>query len=158
MTYVKSLNTAQSLTPGATVTVNWISDHVRTISAVDIQLSLDGGATFSTIAADEANDGAYTWTVPDIAASQARVRVLAKDALGNTGGDMNDVDLVITGTQQRNGDLDGDGFVLGSDIALALLDWGPCANVADCPADLDYDGTVGAGDIALFLLMFGDAV
>ena len=158
VTYVKSLNTAQSLTPGSVSTVNWISDHVRDISAVDIQLSTDGGATFSTIAANEANDGAYTWTVPDLYSTLARIRVLAKDALGNTGGDMNDADLVITGTQPRNGDLDGDGFVLGSDIALALLDWGACTNAADCPADLDYDGTVGAGDIALFLLMFGDAV
>jgi hypothetical protein len=84
--------------------------------------------------------------------------VLAKDALGNTGGDMNDADLTIDGVQPRNGDLDGDGFVLGSDIALALLDWGACADAANCPADLDYDGNVGAGDIALFLLLFGDPV
>ncbi|MCE2875920.1 MAG: agmatine deiminase family protein, partial [Planctomycetaceae bacterium] len=158
VTYVKNLNTAQSLTPGATVTVNWISDHVRTISAVDVQLSTDGGATFSTIAANEANDGAFTWTVPDLYSTQARIRVLAKDALGNTGGDMNDADLTIDGAQPRNGDLDGDGFVLGSDIALALLDWGACADTANCPADLDYDGNVGAGDIALFLLLFGDPV
>ena len=43
-------------------------------------------------------------------------------------------------------------------IALALLDWGACADSANCPADLDYDGNVGAGDIALFLLLFGDPV
>jgi agmatine/peptidylarginine deiminase len=158
VTYVKNLNTAQSLTPGATVTVNWISDHVRTISAVDVQLSTDGGATFNTIAANEANDGAFAWTVPDLYSTHARIRVLAKDTLGNTGGDMNDADLTIDGVQPRNGDLDGDGFVLGSDIALALLDWGACADTANCPADLDYDGNVGAGDIALFLLLFGDPV
>ena len=158
VTYVKNLNTAQSLAPGSVVAVNWISDHVRDISAVDIQLSTDGGATFNTIAANEANDGAFTWTVPDLSSTQARIRVLAKDALGNSGGDMNDADLTITGMQPRNGDLDGDGFVLGSDIALALLDWGVCADAADCPADLDYDGNVGAGDIALFLLLFGDPV
>jgi len=158
VTYVKNLNTAQSLNPGATVTVNWISDHIRAITAVDIQLSTDGGATFSTIAANEANDGAFTWTVPDLYSTQARIRVLAKDASGKTGGDMNDADLTINGAQPRNGDLDGDGFITGGDIALLLLDAGPCADLANCPADLDYDGSVGASDISLMLLSFGDPV
>ncbi|MFM7809607.1 MAG: agmatine deiminase family protein [Planctomycetota bacterium] len=158
VTYVKNLNTAQSFNPGATVAVNWISDHIRTISAVDVQLSTDGGATFATIAANEANDGAFTWTVPDLYTTQARIRVLAKDALGNTGGDMNDADLTINGTQQRTGDLDGDGFITGGDIALLLLDAGPCADAANCPADLDFDGVVGASDLSLMLLLFGDPV
>ena len=158
VTYVKNLNTAQSFDPGATVAVNWISDHIRAISAVDIQLSTDGGATFTTVAANEANDGAWTWTVPDLSSTQARIRVLAKDALGNAGGDMNDANLTINGTQARTGDLDGDGFITGGDISVLLLDAGPCADPADCPADLDYDGTVGASDISLLLLSFGDPV
>jgi hypothetical protein len=140
------------------VAVNWISDHIRAISAVDIQLSTDGGATFTTVAANEANDGAFTWTVPDLSSTQARIRVLAKDALGNSGGDMNDANLTINGTQARTGDLDGDGFITGGDISVLLLDAGPCADPADCPADLDYDGTVGASDISLLLLSFGDPV
>jgi hypothetical protein len=158
VTYVKNLNTAQTLVPGASVTVNWISDHIRTISSVDIQLSTDGGATFSTVAANEANDGAFTWVVPDQYATQARIRVLARDSLGNTGGDMNDADLFINGTQPRTGDLDGDGFITGGDISVLLLDAGPCANVNDCPGDLDFDGSVGASDISLLLLSFGDPV
>ena len=158
VTYVKNLNTAQSFNPGATVAVNWISDHIRTITAVDIELSTDGGATFSTIAANEANDGAFTWTVPDLYSTQARIRVLAKDASGKTGGDMNDADLTINGTPARNGDLDGDGVITSGDISIALLEWGPCADTANCPADLDYDGSVSAGDISLLLLIFGDTV
>jgi agmatine/peptidylarginine deiminase len=158
VTYVKNLNTTQTLLPGANVTVNWISDHVRDIASVDIQLSTDGGATFSTVAANETNDGAYTWTVPDLFSTQVRIRVLARDSLGNTGGDMNDADLFIDGTQPRTGDLDGDGFITGGDISVLLLDAGPCADVNDCPADLDYDGNVGASDISLLLLSFGDPV
>jgi hypothetical protein len=49
------------------------------------------------------------------------------------------------------GDLDGDGLVGASDIAVMLLDFGPCTG---CPADLDGSGTVDAGDIAFLLLLF----
>jgi len=158
VTYVKNLNTAQSFNPGATVAVNWISDHIRDIASVDIQLSTDGGSSFSTVAANETNDGTYTWTVPDLYSTQARIRVLAKDSLGNTGGDMNDANLTINGTQLRTGDLDEDGVITGGDISVLLLDVGPCADVANCPGDLDFDGSVGASDISLLLLSFGDPV
>jgi len=49
-------------------------------------------------------------------------------------------------------DLDGDREVSASDIALALLDFGPCAG---CAADVDGSGEADGGDIALLLLDFG---
>ena len=49
------------------------------------------------------------------------------------------------------GDLDGDGAVGASDIAVLLLDFGACLG---CQSDLDGSGAVDAGDIALLLLMF----
>jgi murein tripeptide amidase MpaA len=49
------------------------------------------------------------------------------------------------------GDLDGDGVVGASDIAVLLLDFGACPG---CPSDLDGSGTVDAGDIAFLLLLF----
>ena len=49
-------------------------------------------------------------------------------------------------------DLDGDRDVNAGDVALALLDYGPCV---PCAADLDGDGDVNSGDIALMLLDFG---
>ncbi len=45
-------------------------------------------------------------------------------------------------------DLDGDGSVGASDLAVLLGNWGPCP---DCPADLDGDGAVGPFDLALLL-------
>ena len=43
---------------------------------VTIELSLDGGATYPTvIASNVANTGSYTFTVPDVTTSQARIRV-----------------------------------------------------------------------------------
>lgn len=46
------------------------------------------------------------------------------------------------------GDIDGDGFVNGVDLALVLGSWGPCPG---CPADLDGDGSVDGTDLAIVL-------
>jgi len=51
------------------------------------------------------------------------------------------------------GDLDGDGSVSGSDLAILLGAWGPCAG---CPADLDGSGDVSGSDLALLLGAWGD--
>lgn len=50
------------------------------------------------------------------------------------------------------GDIDGSGAVDSGDVALALLDFGPCPG---CGADLDQTGEVDFGDIALVLLSAG---
>ncbi len=50
------------------------------------------------------------------------------------------------------GDLDLSGNVDSGDVALALLDFGPCAG---CPSDLDASGETDPGDLALILLNFG---
>ena len=51
------------------------------------------------------------------------------------------------------GDLDGDGFVTNADIALLLLDFGPCTG-QPCEGDLDETGSVDNGDLAYLLLLF----
>jgi hypothetical protein len=58
--------------------------------------------------------------------------------------------LGVAGLQ---GDLDGDGEVSTSDIAILLLDFGPCTG-SPCPSDLDGDGEVGTGDVAFLLLLY----
>lgn len=50
------------------------------------------------------------------------------------------------------GDLDGSRAVDFGDVALALLDFGPCAG---CVSDMDATGVVDFGDVALVLLQFG---
>ncbi|MEE9266712.1 MAG: dockerin type I domain-containing protein, partial [Gammaproteobacteria bacterium] len=50
------------------------------------------------------------------------------------------------------GDLDGDGAVDASDLAILLGSWGACPG---CPADLNGDGVVGAFDLALVLGNWG---
>jgi hypothetical protein len=50
------------------------------------------------------------------------------------------------------GDLDGDGFIGGGDIAVLLLDFGLCSG---CASDLDGSGEVDGGDLSFLLLLFG---
>ena len=49
-------------------------------------------------------------------------------------------------------DLDCSGTVDFGDVALALVDFGPCVG---CPADLDGSGQVDYGDVALIMLNYG---
>jgi len=94
--YVKSQNTAQAFTAGQQVPIEWASDDDKLVTAIDIALSTDGGATFAhTVATGTADDGAFSWTVPEIGTAAGRVRVTARDADGNSGDDVNDADFVI---------------------------------------------------------------
>ena len=49
-------------------------------------------------------------------------------------------------------DLDGDGAVSASDLAILLGSWGACPG---CGADLDGDGSVGSADLAILLGSWG---
>jgi hypothetical protein len=50
------------------------------------------------------------------------------------------------------GDLDLNGTIDFGDVALIILDFGPCDG---CLSDLDGSGEVDFGDVALALLSFG---
>ncbi len=49
------------------------------------------------------------------------------------------------------GDLNGDGFVNGADLAELLANWGPCPDINNCPANLNGDGIVNGADLATLL-------
>ena len=56
--------------------------------------------------------------------------------------------------ERSGGDLDMNGELNAADIALILLDFGPCRG---CPTDLDGNGVVDAGDLALVMMSFGSS-
>jgi hypothetical protein len=60
--------------------------------------------------------------------------------------------VVDTPPACRPADLDCNGLVDTGDVAIALLEFGPCAG---CPSDVDATGTVDFGDIAFIMLDFG---
>jgi len=50
-------------------------------------------------------------------------------------------------------DLDGSGSVDGTDLAIVLGSWGPCAS--GCSADLNGDGEVSGNDLGSLLAGWG---
>jgi hypothetical protein len=53
------------------------------------------------------------------------------------------------------GDVNGDGAVDGSDLAIMLGSWGSCQACPSCPADLDGNCVVDAADLAVLLGSWG---
>lgn len=95
---VRFPNGGQTLNAGESVTLRWGSDDDVGVSNVDIQLSLDGGATFPvTIASAIPDTGSFNWTLPftGVASTDARLRVVARDADGRTGSDISNSSFVI---------------------------------------------------------------
>jgi len=88
----------ETLTPGSARAVTWNAGGTG-VSAVRLSLSTDSGATFGTIiAASAANSGTYSWIVPDLATTTARVRVDGLDANGTAlAFDVSNTDFKISG-------------------------------------------------------------
>lgn len=133
--------------PGDLVPVSWLSDDDQhDVVNVDIELSVDGGASWIKQVEATSDDGSWTWTVPDVNAEEAMLRVLARDGDGYLGGSMSKP-FVINGTAVP-GDCDGDGVCDVNDILILIGSWGPCSG---CPADLNGDGVVNVDDVLLIL-------
>lgn len=96
--YLINLNGGEVLAPGSQAAIEWITDDDEAVQDVDLLLSTDGGATFSTVlAAGIPDTGSWIWNVPDVCSPTTRVRVLARDGQGRTGFDDSDGDFVLSG-------------------------------------------------------------
>lgn len=97
--YVIGPDGGEVYAPGSPQSVSWITDDDNGVSNVDVLLSLDGGSTFPiTLGSAVADNGLLGWTVPDVFTKTARVKVVARDAQGNTGFDVSDGNFRINGT------------------------------------------------------------
>jgi beta-lactamase superfamily II metal-dependent hydrolase len=77
---VTSPNGGESWAGGSAHAITWTSQD---ISNVKLEYSLNNGSTWTVIASSAAaSTGSYTWTVPNVATTQARVRI--SDALSGT--------------------------------------------------------------------------
>ena len=65
---------------------------------INISYSNDSGATWSSIASNEPDDGRYSWSVPNINSSNCTVNVTVRDVNGNTGSDASDSTFTILPT------------------------------------------------------------
>lgn len=125
-----------------------------------IQASNDNGSTWTTVDTISSNAGAWSergfrtssFFAPPLSA-QFRVRFRATDAgtesVVEAGVDDFRVDAIDC-TVTNPADLDGDGHVGGSDLAILLSNWGgPGAG------DLDNNGTITGNDLAMLLSSWG---
>lgn len=88
---IKSPNGGESFAAGSTQNVTWTSSG---IANVRLELSVDGGATFTTITSSTpAAGGSFAWTVPSTATTNARIR--ATDT-ASTATDTSDAAFTIT--------------------------------------------------------------
>lgn len=72
---------------GSQVTVRWSSSDNIAVASQDLLFSTNGGATFSPIVTGlSGSEQSFSWTVPNnLTTSRAQIRVIARDAAGNTG-------------------------------------------------------------------------
>ncbi len=154
---VTTQDTATVWAGNSTQTVTWdvAGTTANGINAenVKISLSTDGGQTFpTTILASTPNDGTQQITVPNIATTQARIKV---EAVGNIFFDINNVNFTITASAPTNtvrSDFDGDGrtdfsvfrptegnwYLNNSTAGFSAVNFGLASDTI-VPADFDGD-------------------
>lgn len=93
-------NTTGTVPGGSTQNITWnvASTNIAPISCatVDITASVDGGTTFPyTIASNVANNGSFTYTVPNISMDSVRIKISGR---GNIFYDINNANLTISPT------------------------------------------------------------
>jgi agmatine deiminase len=85
-----------ALEGGQPAEILWAANDDVAVTAVDIYLSRDGGSTYpELIASDEPHDGTFTWMLPDEAAFDCKIRVVAFDGDGNSDIDESDDTFAI---------------------------------------------------------------
>jgi hypothetical protein len=128
--------------------------------SMPIQISGNGGTTWVQLELVTENAGAWVqkkFRVLDFVTPSAgtiKLRFIARDLGAGSVVEAGVDDIAVTELvcpTALEGDLDGDGMVGASDIAVLLLDFGPCGG---CASDLDRSGAVDSGDIAFLLLLF----
>jgi len=74
---VTSPNGGETWEVGSNYNITWT--HIGIVGDVKIEYTTDNGTSWSTIAASTANDGSYSWTIPETPSQNCRVRVSEVD-------------------------------------------------------------------------------
>ncbi|MBL8879923.1 MAG: agmatine deiminase family protein [Phycisphaerales bacterium] len=158
--YLKSLRDNETLTPGDSVAIDFISDDDERVVHYGVLLSTNGGRTFDVeLLPDAPIAYRFEWTVPDVFAPHCRLKVIVRDADGNSGEDQSPADFAIAGTLMH-GDMNCDTHIDNFDIdpfVVAIISRDAfeasmpgCAWIA---ADVNADDAVNNFDIDAFVML-----
>lgn len=93
-------NGGETFEGGSVVTVTW-STTGSSITSVLLAYSLDNGSSYTRIAGGETDDGSYDWTVPDVATTQALIRIVGGDGSVAYSADISDEVFTITSSEEE---------------------------------------------------------
>jgi agmatine deiminase len=145
--------------PGDNVRIVWTSDDDEGVVEVDLLFSTDNGASFQPIATAIADTGAFNWTTPDLFSDETIVRVVPRDAEGNTG--VADAGPITIDGEPTVcvGDFTGDNVVDGADFGVFGAAFGASVGdaVYDARADFNEDGVIDGADFGAFGAVFGSS-
>jgi agmatine/peptidylarginine deiminase len=154
--YLETQRGGEVYSAGETVQVSWITDDdENAVTGVDLLLSTQNGASFPiTIATDLPANGSFSWEVPDLGTSQARLKVVVRDADGESGSTQSPAPFQIVGTPVCAADLDNSGATDVLDLNVLLGSF----NQQTSEGDLTGDGVVNVLDLNMLLANFGCGV
>jgi hypothetical protein len=149
---VTNLDSATTWTGNSTQTITWnvagTTGNGIDAANVKISLSTDGGQTFSTVlAASTPNDGSQAITLPNVATTNARIKV---EAVGNVFFDINNANLTIQ--QQTFSAVPGSvALAVGMDTGTSSSDNVTKRNNASGNAlQFTVSGTISGATVTLF--------
>ncbi len=113
-------NGGEYLIAGTSVNVNWNPPVIPVSTTYSLWLSVNGGDSWQNVASGLTGTS-YTWTVPAISASTARLRVYVSDSRGVMGYDTSDGSFVISGALYAPRPVDT--LAVGLDPTSVVLQW-----------------------------------
>jgi subtilisin family serine protease len=137
---VNAPNGGETWIVGSGHNITWTATDLIGVTSIDIDYSTNNGASWTSVATGEANDGTYAWTIPNTPSTQALVRVKAYDAAANVGSDVSNAVFTIAASTHTivasagaGGSIDPSGNVPVNDGAnqTFTITPGPCYNIAD---------------------------
>ena len=149
----------ESFPGGTVVPITWDASADEGLHSFDIIASYNAGRTWHPIVKELPPESrSYDWLLPSSdGIADVRVRVVVHDRRFQNSADGDDRIFAITSNGAIPGDLDGDGDVDLTDLAVMLSAFGRCTGdpAYNPRADIDADGCVGLADLATLLANFG---